>query len=64
VTRVELHIDELVLDGFDPHDRARLTASLRDELMRMGAEHGAPDAQLAQHAPALTRAVQQETDRS
>jgi hypothetical protein len=65
MTGLELHIDELVLDGIGPHDPETLTPALREELARVAAEHGAPrPAALAQHAGALAQAVQEGADRS
>ena len=37
---VDLHIDELVLDGFDPGDRYRIGAAVEAELARLFAERG------------------------
>ena len=34
MTRLVLHVDRLVLNGFAPHERDALTASLRTELGR------------------------------
>lgn len=41
---VHLHIDRLVLDGFDPLDRGALGAAVEAELARLLAEEGAPPA--------------------
>ncbi len=38
---VDLHIDRLVLDGFEGVDRARLGAAVEAELARIFAEQGA-----------------------
>lgn len=38
---IDLHIDRLVLHGFDPIDRAQLRAAVEAELGRLFAEHGA-----------------------
>jgi hypothetical protein len=37
---VELHIEELVLHGFSPHDRWRIADAVQRELARSIAEHG------------------------
>jgi hypothetical protein len=37
---VELHIEELVLHGFSPHDRWRIADAVQSELARSIAEHG------------------------
>ncbi|WP_456429134.1 hypothetical protein [Rhodocaloribacter sp.] len=37
-----MHIEELVLDGFGPMDRAALAAAVRHELTRLFAERGLP----------------------
>ena len=39
---VRIHIDELVLHGVAPSDRARVAARLSDELARLVAERGVP----------------------
>jgi hypothetical protein len=39
---IELHIEELVLDGFAPGDRQRIGAAVQHELARLLAERGAP----------------------
>jgi hypothetical protein len=39
---VELHIGELVLDGFPPLDRAQLGVVVQQELTRLFAERGVP----------------------
>jgi hypothetical protein len=39
---VELHIGELVLEGFPPMDRAQLGAVVQQELARLFAERGMP----------------------
>jgi len=42
VTRhsIEVHIEELVLDGFDPRDRHRIADAVERELARLFAEQG------------------------
>jgi hypothetical protein len=37
---VDLHIEELVLDGFNPGDRHRIGAAVEAELARLFAERG------------------------
>lgn len=37
---IDLHIEELVLDGFPPGDRHRIGAALEKELARLLAERG------------------------
>ena len=39
---IELHIDELVLHGFPPHDRSRIGEALRRELSVVVTERGLP----------------------
>jgi hypothetical protein len=39
---IDLHIEELVLDGFPPGDRHRIGAALERELTRLLAERGVP----------------------
>lgn len=39
---IDLHIEELVLDGFPPGDRHRIGAALERELTRLLTERGAP----------------------
>src|SRR5262249_30175456 len=39
---IELHVDELILHGFAPHDRAIIAAAVERELGRILAERGAP----------------------
>jgi hypothetical protein len=39
---VELHIEELVLHGFEPGDRYRIGEAVELELQRLLAEQGAP----------------------
>lgn len=39
---LELHIGELVLDGFPALDRAQLGAAIQQELSRLCAERGVP----------------------
>ena len=40
--RVELHIDELVLHGFDPTDHYRIGETVERELARLFSERGVP----------------------
>ena len=40
--RVELHVEELVLHGFEPGDRYRVGDAVERELARLLAEHGVP----------------------
>jgi hypothetical protein len=40
VSRIELHIDALVLDGVDPADRAAFAAALQADLARVIGESG------------------------
>jgi hypothetical protein len=61
MTGIELHIDELVLDGIGPHDPETLTPALREELARVAAEHGARAARLADHSTALAHAIREAT---
>jgi hypothetical protein len=44
VPSVELHIEELVLNGFAPGDRYRIGDAVERELTRLFTEHGAPPA--------------------
>jgi hypothetical protein len=39
---IELDIDELVLHGFAPGDRAGIAGAVQSELARLFAEHGVP----------------------
>lgn len=39
---IELHVEELVLHGFDPRDRHRIGQTAEQELGRLFAERGAP----------------------
>ena len=39
---IELDIDELVLHGFAPGDRAGIAGAVQSELTRLFAEHGVP----------------------
>ena len=39
---IDLHIEELVLDGFPPGDRHRIGAALERELARLLGERGVP----------------------
>ncbi|MFL6293520.1 MAG: hypothetical protein ACJ759_21720, partial [Thermoanaerobaculia bacterium] len=47
--KIDLHIEELVLEGFAPGDRHRIGAAVERELARLLAERGLP-AGLAQGA--------------
>jgi hypothetical protein len=47
VGRVELHIEELVLHGFAPADRARIGDAVQAELARLLAASGGPQAKPA-----------------
>ena len=47
--KIDLHIEELVLEGFRPSDRHRIGAAVESELARLLAERGLPPA-LAQGA--------------
>ena len=38
---IEIHIEELVLEGFAPHERQRVAAALEQHLARLLAERGA-----------------------
>ena len=60
MSAAELRIDELVLDGFGADDRAALIASLREELGRLGEQHGAD---LARHAAAIADAITERAPR-
>ncbi|HXJ64321.1 MAG TPA: hypothetical protein VNN79_11250 [Actinomycetota bacterium] len=40
---VELHIDELVLEGFDPGDVTAVADGMREQLARRLAERGVPE---------------------
>lgn len=40
--KVELHVEELLLHGFSPADRARVGAAVERELARLLAERGLP----------------------
>lgn len=40
--RIELHIQRLVLEGFEPHQRQAVAAALQEELTRRLAEGGLP----------------------
>jgi len=44
--RVELHIEELVLDGFEPHQRHYIAEALRARLAETLADRGLPPAML------------------
>lgn len=39
---IELHIEELVLEGFAPHERHAVAAAVEGTLARLLAERGAP----------------------
>ena len=47
---LELHIQELVLEGFSPHDRYRIAQALERELSRLVTENGMPAAWSADKA--------------
>lgn len=40
---IELHIEELVLEGFSPRDRYRIGETVEQELTRLLADRGVPD---------------------
>jgi hypothetical protein len=40
--RIELHVEELMLHGFEPADRHRIGLAVEHELGRLFAERGAP----------------------
>ncbi|MDY7091997.1 MAG: hypothetical protein SX243_03410 [Acidobacteriota bacterium] len=40
--KIELHIQRLVLEGFEPHERRAVAAALQEELTRRLAEGGLP----------------------
>lgn len=42
--QIEVEIEQLVLEGFDPRDRARIGAALERELGRLLGEGGVPGA--------------------
>lgn len=42
--RIEVEIEQLVLEGFDPRDSSRIRAALERELGRLLAEGGVPGA--------------------
>jgi len=44
---IQLHIEELVLHGFSPHDRHHIADAVQNELTRLLADRGLPQA----HAP-------------
>jgi hypothetical protein len=46
-SEIELHIEELVLDGFEPADRHAVADALQSELARLLATHGLPHAHAA-----------------
>ncbi|OPY54276.1 MAG: hypothetical protein A4E49_01095 [Methanosaeta sp. PtaU1.Bin112] len=46
--KVEIHIDELVLEGFLPEDRFRIGESLEKELSRLFQERGVPESLTAE----------------
>jgi hypothetical protein len=41
---IELHIEELLLQGFDPRDREAIGRAVQLELTRLLTEHGMPQA--------------------
>ena len=55
---IELHIQELVLDGFAPGDRYAVAEGLQRELVRLLEEHGVPAHLLRGDAPAAIDAGQ------
>jgi hypothetical protein len=40
---IELHIEELVLDGFEPHQRSEIAAALQARLGEVLADRGLPE---------------------
>ncbi len=42
MNNIELHINELVLHGFSPHDRYRIGAAVERQLTQMLTEQGMP----------------------
>jgi hypothetical protein len=42
--QIELHIEELLLHGFDPSDREAIGQAVQLELTRLLSEHGIPSA--------------------
>jgi hypothetical protein len=44
---IEVHIEELVLHGFDPHSRWKVADALENQLRGLLAERGLPPAWLA-----------------
>lgn len=48
--RMELSIDELVLHGFAPGDRRRISQAVQRELTRLAAEQGFPQEQMKRGA--------------
>ena len=42
--KIEVHIEELVLNGFNPHERWQISDTLENELRRLLAEQGVPRA--------------------
>ncbi|HZF09069.1 MAG TPA: hypothetical protein VFE33_09790 [Thermoanaerobaculia bacterium] len=40
--KIDLHIEELILDGFPPGDRHRIGAAVERELTRLFTERGLP----------------------
>jgi hypothetical protein len=52
--RVELHVEELVLEGFDPRDRHRIRDAVGRELTRlMGEGRGLQGVKRGSHVPEL-----------
>lgn len=54
--RLDLRIEELILEGVAPEDSARLSAALQRELSRLIQERGLP-AELRGETPALSSSV-------
>ena len=50
--KIDLHIEELVLDGFRPSDRHRIGAAVERELARLLTERGLPARAGARGGPA------------
>lgn len=48
-TEIELHIEELVLDGFNAADRYRIGDMIERELSRLLSESGVPPSLVANH---------------
>jgi hypothetical protein len=52
---IEIHIDQLVLEGVEVRDRSRLRAAVEAELTRLLAEGGLPPGLAQGAAPAASR---------